>query len=188
LRCRSWHHWDWLDSPWKAARVFLGRLGNNLPLSLECLHQSGDLRQTKAGEPTVLEARDRRLVNPARALEPSLGPPVSEAGATELDPEQPKALHLPIGERPAFGTAQRFHRADRSKTRSPDDQLPVHRGLPAASLDAKNGIKLIGRLGKVRSRAAGRGSRAAGRGDGVAVRPGSPVDAKNGIADEGDGI
>jgi len=52
------------------------------------------------------------LIDPARALEPSLGPPVSEASPPKLDPEQPKALHLPIGERPAFGAAQRFHGAD----------------------------------------------------------------------------
>jgi hypothetical protein len=79
---------------------------------LERLHQSSDFRQPKAGKPTVLQARDRRLIDPARALEPSLGPPVSEASPPKLDPEQPKALHLPIGERPAFGAAQRFHGAD----------------------------------------------------------------------------
>jgi len=90
----------------------LGQLGNNLPLALKRLHQSGDLRQPKAGEPTVLQARDRRLIDPARALESTLGPPVSEASPPKLDPEQPKALHLPIGERPAFGAAQRFRGAD----------------------------------------------------------------------------
>jgi thioredoxin reductase (NADPH) len=88
------------------------RARDDLPLTLKRLHQSGDLRQPKAGEPTVLEARDRRLIDPARALESTLGPPVSEASPPKLDPEQPKAFNLAIGERPAFGAAQRFHGAD----------------------------------------------------------------------------
>src|SRR6185436_7743825 len=87
-----------------------GRGLEDLPRAAQGLHQGGDPNQTKRGQKAVLEARDGRLIDAARLLEPQLRPAVANSGTLELQAEQPKALDLTVVQGCAFATPQRLHR------------------------------------------------------------------------------
>jgi hypothetical protein len=89
----------------------IGHLGlEDRPLATERLHQIGDSRESQAQELAVLQARNRRLVDAAQALEPALGPAIAQSCTPELAPDATETIHLLRREWPAVLRVDDPHR------------------------------------------------------------------------------